>query len=455
MKARSYSGFPSWKVESNLLVLGIEVVFALHTSLGTNRELDTVACELTTIGDGVHWGSVLVQEIDLFQGQSLGLGDAEVSEQQTPSTGRSPDEEHLDLETSGTGLFVDQVGVGVTDTKVPEPVGGGGKGHGLGTDTEREDLASDDPSDGTPCGGEEGDVDADESDQNLLSSGVRCRDRDTHDGDQELANTHAGGTDQEQPPTTKPLNTPHARKSHEDVDNVGGDGDQEGVMNTRVLEEHGTVVEDEVDTGKLLPRLDEDTSKGTEKDLVVAGAEAVEVRRLSDILLVLEGNTDLVEFGLELWMIGRKGDETGESMSSIIVALFLDEPSRRLGEEDHADGENETPNKLDTDGDSPRSMTGLVLGGVVDNRREEETDGDRPLVAGDDRATNPLGRTLGLVHGDQHGNHTNTPTGEDTTHDEEREGKSSRLHGNTDGKDEDSEDDGPSPTEDICGRGGE
>ena len=46
----------------------------------------------------------------------------------------------------------------------------------------------------------------------------------------------------------------HARNSHEH-DDVGGDGDQEGVTNTRILEEVGTIVEDEVDTSELLPAL--------------------------------------------------------------------------------------------------------------------------------------------------------------------------------------------------------
>ena len=115
----------------------------------------------------------------------------------------------------------------------------------------------------------------------------------------------------------------------------------------------GTVVEDEVDTGELLPRLDEDTSEGTEKDLVFTGAETVAVGGLAHLLFLLVGNTDLVEFGLELGMVWRKGDETGESASSIFVALPLDKPSRRLGEEDHADSENGAPSKLESDGDSP------------------------------------------------------------------------------------------------------
>ena len=124
-------------------------------------------------------------------------------------------------------------------------------------------------------------------------------------------------------------------------------------MNTRVLEEHGTVVEDEVDTGELLPCLDEDAGEGTKKDLIVRGAETVEVRRLAQLLLVLEGSTDLIEFVPDLGMLGREGDQTGESTGSIFIAVLLDEPSRRFGEEDHANSKNEAPDELNSDGDPP------------------------------------------------------------------------------------------------------
>ena len=67
---------------------------------------------------------------------------------------------------------------------------------------------------------------------------------------------------------------------------------------------------------------------------------------------------------------------------------------------------------------------------------------------------NPLGGTLGLVHWDQHRRHSDTPTSEDTTHDEEGNGGRSGLHCDTSEEDEDGEDDGPPSTEDICGWGG-
>ena len=230
----------------------------------------------------------------------------------------------------------------------------------------------------------------------------------------------------------------------------------------------------------MLPSLDGDAGEGTEENLVVGGTEAVAIRRFPQFLLALERNTDLVQFGSEFGIVGWKGDETGEGAGSILVTTLLDEPPRRFWKEDHADSENETPNELKGDGKLPRSATGPVLGGVVDDGGEEKTDRDRPLITSNNSATvsavqgvgeqsghcryerakakgnlpNPFGGTLGLIHGDQHRDHSDTPTGEDTTHDEERNSGGSGLHRDTSGEDEDGEDNGPPSTEDICGRGG-
>ena len=57
----------------DLFALGSRVALLVENSMRTSSELDTVACELTTVGDRVHRGGVLVQEVDLLQGQSLGL----------------------------------------------------------------------------------------------------------------------------------------------------------------------------------------------------------------------------------------------------------------------------------------------------------------------------------------------------------------------------------------------
>ena len=89
-----------------------------------------------------------------------------------------------------------------------------------------------------------------------------------------------------------------------------------------------------------------------------------------------------------------------------------------LGQPDHTDGEDGGPDQLDAGGDTPGGVVITVLGGIIDDGGQQETDCDGPLVAGDDGTTNPFGRALGLVHGDEGRNETDTETGEDTADDE-------------------------------------
>lgn len=284
------------------------------------------------------------------------------------------------METSGAGGNVDEIGSGVANGEVPEPVGCNGKGHGLGTDVEREDLTNNDPGDGAPGGGEGSNVDAHECDERLLAGGVVNGDGDADDCDEVLANTHNDGTPDEERATTKSLDTPHTGESHEDVYDVGSDGSEEGVGDTRVGEECSTVVEDEVDTSELLPCLDEDTGEGTESDLIVAGPEAIEVRRLAVTLLLLEVGTNVLQLEFNLGVVGSKRGETAQGLDSVSIAALLNQETRRLRKPDHADGEDECPYELDTSGDTPRRVIVTVLGSIVDDRGKQKTNGNGPLV---------------------------------------------------------------------------
>jgi hypothetical protein len=91
--------------------------------------------------------------------------------------------------------------------------------------------------------------------------------RNTNDCDQVFAEAHSSSTDEEQTTATDSVNCPDTRDGHSDVDDVGGDLDKEGVLDAGVLEERGAVVEDEVDTGKLLPSelQEESLSSGKQK----------------------------------------------------------------------------------------------------------------------------------------------------------------------------------------------
>ena len=81
-------------------------------------------------------------------------------------------------------------------------------------------------------------------------------------------------------------------------------------------------------------------------------------------------------------------------------------------------------------------MGGAVLGGVVNDIGEEDADGDSELVAADDCAADPLGRTLGLVHGYEHGDETDAEAGEEAAGDEGSEVLCASLKGDTQAEDD-------------------
>ena len=198
-----------------------------------------------------------------------------------------------------------------------------------------------------------------------------------------------------------------------------------------------------------MPRLDEDAGKGTEEDLVVREPEAVDIRALAELLLFDQGSADVVQLSLDLGVVSRERRKTRESTSGSLVLALLDEPTGRLREIEHAGREDERPDELDGDRDLPRGVVRAVLGCVVHDGGEQETDSDRPLVAGNDGTTDPLGRTLGLVHGDEGGDETDTGTGKDTADNEGGEVGSTRLESDTEGENQAGEDDAKATTKDI------
>lgn len=118
-------------------------------------------------------------------------------------------------------------------------------------------------------------VNAHERDQDLLSSDIVDGDGNTGNSHDILAHQHTCRADQEEIPTPDLVDKVYPGNGHTDIHDIGGDGLQEGVADVRVLEEGGAVVEDEVDTSELLPRLEEDASHCAQEDAVPTVTEAV------------------------------------------------------------------------------------------------------------------------------------------------------------------------------------
>jgi len=128
--------------------------------VGIFDAVDVPGEDLLAVGVGFDGSGVEVEDVDLFEGKTLGLRNEEEGEDETPQASATPDEEHLGTEVGIAFTRVDEVGSGEGDRPVHEPVASSRESDTLGTDVKREDFTNDDPSDRSPGGGEESDVNA-------------------------------------------------------------------------------------------------------------------------------------------------------------------------------------------------------------------------------------------------------------------------------------------------------
>lgn len=338
-----------------------------------------------------------IELVDLFQTEIFGFVDEEPDVSDADEAGGEPDKEDLGLEVGEALAVVDQIGGGVGNGPVEEPVGGGGHAERLGASGKGEDFAGDDPCERAPGAGEEEDEDADKGHGGLLPGHVLDEDvavftlacgQGAADGDDELRDTHADGAGEEERATAPFVNGQEAGDGGDDVDGGGDHGNGEAAGDARVLEIPRAVVEDEVDARELLECLQ---SHAGELALQDRGLEAVPVGGLADAALKVQVGLDLAELRDDDRVSLVEASHAGERAGGRFHLAGADEVARRLGQEDHAEEEDEGPGKLDGDGDAVGAGVGAVGGGVVDDGGEEEADCDGQLVGADDGAADPFG----------------------------------------------------------------
>ena len=125
-------------------------------------------------------------------------------------------------------------------------VGSGSHGQALSADLEREDLASYDPSNGSPSGGKEEDEETDEGNGRFLRSDVLnnghtlrglAQGCGADDGNHKLRGGHADRAPEEKWTTTPFVDCVQAGDSGGDVDGGGDHLDGEGILDAGVLED--------------------------------------------------------------------------------------------------------------------------------------------------------------------------------------------------------------------------
>jgi len=442
--------------------LGVELVALLHADLGGKGLVRL------PLGRGT-WRGLSHHLVDLLESKTLGLWDEEEGVDKGACAESTPDEEDGGAEV--TLGWTDHVWSDDGNDGVPQPVGGSGESNTTRTDWKREDLTDDDPGTWTPCAGEEEDEDGNECDLgvdgrdvvgDLVTSSVKVSvvetDGNTNDGDKELADHHTAGTPDEERTTTDLLHGVERDRSGADVDKGEDEGDQEGVADsTGRLEERSGVVEDEADTSPLLHHL----KRGTENGLAEVGV-GLEERTLEAVgptadpaggwnqgaLVLLVGN-NLGKLGLDVLRVGWLTTQAAKSITSLLNATTLDEVTWGVWKEEKTDTKNKTEDELDTDWDTVRASVRAVLGGVVDARSEEETDGNAELVSRDEGTTNLAWADLRHVKNDNGRLETDTETSDKTTSDNETETVGSDLKNNTDDVDQATDTDSVLATKDF------
>lgn len=396
-------------------------------------------------------GALAVELVDLLEGETLGLVDHAPDEEDADEAASAPDEEDLGAQVGVTGAVIDHVRGGVSNGEVEEPVAGSGHGERLGTDLERENLTGNDPGDWAPGAGKEEDVDADECDQSLLGSHVLNTSDSTGNSDDELADSHTDGTEEEEVAATPLLDKVETGKGGADVDARSNHSDNKGVLDTRVLEEGSTIVEDEVDTSELLKRLECATSR---KTLSKVTTEAVGVSGLAKRQLVLVVGSDLSQLLDKGRVVNIKTAKGRKRLGGLFWVALLDEPTRSLGKPDATSEEDNGPCELDSNRNAVRTSVLPVLGSVVDDGSKQKTNGNGKLVATNNSTTNPLGGSLGLVERNGGRDHTDSVTSEETTSNKQGDISSNGLEDNTETEDNVAGNEAKAATEEIGSRGG-
>ncbi|KAG7847878.1 hypothetical protein KL941_002057 [Ogataea angusta] len=391
-----------------------------------------------TISSPRPWSGLLQHLVDLLQSQALGFRNQHHGIQKTAATQRAPDEEHLGPQIAL--VAVNHVRGDDGNDTVPQPVGGGRQTDTSGSDWQWENLSDNNPGSRTPGRSKEEDVDADEGDHGTDGFLVVAVDG-TGNGHDKLTHNHTCGTVDHERTTAEFLNRVERQRSRHHVDDGGDHGDQELVVDgAELLEEGGTEVEDEVDTGPLLHHLhggSEDGFSEVRRGLSESAGEAGSPRLpvapgWNDALFVLVVGHDLGEFLLDVVGVDRLASESGEHLGGLVELALEDVVSRGFWEQEQSTSEDDGPDQLQSNRNSVGARVVSVLGAVVDAGREQQSDGDEELVAGNNGTSDFLWRNLRQIQNDHGRNKTNTKTSYDSSHGKQSHRGGGDLEHNTD-----------------------
>lgn len=305
------------------------------------------------------------EHINLLQRNLLRLGDEEVHEHAQDHVHSHEEEEALEA------LVGEEGGEELLENGVGDVLHLRAHADGLGADVDGEDLGGVHPRGRAPGrlveeGEEEqqeDDGDADGLALGAVGGGGRL---EADDGDDEHADGHAGGADDEEPAAAEAVGGPHGVEGEEDAaGGVEGVDEVDGVVRgPDLLVDGGGVAVEGALAGELLADVEDE---GEVEALADGGVlEEGGVAPADGLLLVLDGLADGEELLLDLLLGVADAHEGGAG--GVDVALLLDVPAGALGLEGQGDDDDDGDEHLEDDDHLPVPLAerGAVLGaGVV------------------------------------------------------------------------------------------
>ena len=213
------------------------------------------------------------------------------------------------------------------------------------------------------------------------------KDKVTNSGETDEASKHKASTNDQGLATTKVLDDVETTESGTEVDGTQNDLSDKAVVDTSTSHDGSSVVEEVVGTGELLQRLQDHTQDDTEEH-ARGGQELVPFLLLAFSGLLL---TDLIEFFQDTVVVLRNTVELGQVATGLINTTLTEVETRRFGEEQHATTQGQSKDKGQAQGDTPLSGVLDMLGTQVEEVGQEDTKGDKQLVATDNGTTDVTG----------------------------------------------------------------
>lgn len=311
----------------------------------TQLLVDALHALTVLVGNAAH--VTTEEDIEFLEGLVLGLRE-ELPDEETTSK-REDGEEDV-----GTVLHGVKHVLGCkTNDEVEHPVGGSDNGNTTRTHTGGENFLSKDPCDGTPGVRKVNSEEPDEDNGNpSLSDGemlalVPLGLVDTLNGsDNDVADEHANGTDNQESLTTELVQEEDGRKSEGDLQDTSDTGSEEisgSGRETERLEDLRSVVQNSVDTSELLENhhttSQEDTLDhvGSEEGLPRCKDTTAANQLGLGLFVEHNGSLDFQELGSEKRVLGVEAAESAECGTSFIFTVLQHQPTRGEGEEEQSE----------------------------------------------------------------------------------------------------------------------